>query len=263
MGGFRLTEFAQPAHRCLPWHEHAATSLCFVVSGHYVERMRGREHECPPRSVVFKPAAERHADVFGRDGARCLLIEIMPSRLESIEPYADITTRPGLARTAGLAGLGRRIHREFTRGDGLSPLAVEGLILEVLVEASRAEPGTSSRAQPAWLVRARDLIHESLDQPLTLSSVARQVGIHPAHLARSFRAHHQRTIGDYIRRLRIERAARELADGWRPIAEISARSGFCDQSHFSRVFRQQTGFSPAAFRASTRGHSGTAAQRSC
>jgi quercetin dioxygenase-like cupin family protein len=43
MGGFHLTEFAQPPHRRLPWHEHHATSICFVVSGSYAERLRGAE----------------------------------------------------------------------------------------------------------------------------------------------------------------------------------------------------------------------------
>jgi AraC family transcriptional regulator len=260
IGGFRLTEFAQPPHRRLPWHEHHAASICFVVAGSYAERLRSVARECPPQSVMFKPAAERHADEFGSDGGTCLLIEIAPGRLETIEPYADITTRPGLFRTATLAGLGQRIYREFTDGDGLSPLAVEGLILELLVEASRAAAGEPTGVRPAWLARARDLIHESLDQPLTLSSIAREVGIHPAHLARSFRAQYHRSTGDYIRRLRIERAARELADGSASIAEISVRSGFCDQSHFSRVFRKHTGMTPAAFRATTRRHSRTSAQ---
>ena len=260
MVGFCLKEFAQPPHRRLPWHEHHHASICFVVSGSYAERMRGGDRECPPHSVVFKPPAERHADEFGRDGGTCLLIEIAPRRLETIEPFSDITTRPSLFRTARLAGLGQRIYREFTGGDDLSPLAVEGLILELLVEASRAAVAEPTHARPAWLERARDLIHESLDQPITLSSIAREVGIHPAHLARSFRAHYHATIGDYIRRLRIERAARELADGSASIAEIAFRSGFCDQSHFSRVFRQCTGVTPAAFRAGTRPHSGTTPQ---
>ena len=257
MGGFRLTEFAQPPHRHLPWHEHHAASLCFVAAGSYAERLRSAEQECPPQSMVFKPAGERHADVFGRDGGTCLLMEITPARLATIEPYAAVTGRPGLFRSAGLAGLGRRIYREFIAGDGCSPLAVEGLILEVLVEASRTEVSESGRARPAWLSRARDLIHENLDQPLTLSFIAAAVGVHPAHLARTFRTHHRQTIGEYIRRLRIERAARELADGSSPIAEISARSGFCDQSHFSRVFRSHTGTTPAEFRAGARRHSRT------
>jgi AraC family transcriptional regulator len=261
MGGFCLKEFAQPPYRRLPWHEHRDASICFVVSGAYAERMRAQDHECPPHSMVFKPAGERHADEFGREGGTCLLIEVGPERLRTLEPVSDITARPSLVRNAKLAALGHQIYREFLWGDGLSPLAVEGLILEVLVEAARAGRERPARPRPQWLRQAHDLIHESTGQPLTLSSIAREVGIHPAHLARTFRAHYRRSIGDYVRRLRIERAARELSDSGGSIAEIGLRAGFFDQSHFSRVFRGHTGMTPSAYRAAARGHSRTNPQR--
>jgi AraC family transcriptional regulator len=260
MGGFHLKEFAQPPHRRLPWHEHRDASICFVVRGSYAERMRGQDRACPPHSMVFKPPAERHADQFGREGGTCLLIEIGDDRLGTIEPFSDVTARPGVFRSARLAGLGHRIYREFVSGDSLSPLAVEGLVLELLVEAARSGGEDPSRGQPRWLRQAHDLIHENAGRPLTLSSIALEVGVHPAHLARTFRAHYRRTIGDYVRRLRVERAARELADGGASIAEIGLRAGFFDQSHFSRVFRDGTGLTPAAFRAAARAHPRTTPQ---
>lgn len=260
MAGFSLKEFAQPPYRRLPWHEHRDASICFVVSGAYAERMRARDHECPPHSMVFKPAGERHADEFGREGGTCLLIEVGAERLRTLEPVSDITARPGLVRNAKLAALGHQIYREFLQSDGLSPLAVEGLILELLVEAARAGRELAARPRPQWLREAHDLIHENVGRPLTLSSIAREVGIHPAHLARTFRAHYRRSIGEYVRRLRIERASQELSDGGASIAEIGLRAGFFDQSHFSRVFRDHTGQTPAAFRSAARAHSRTKTQ---
>jgi AraC family transcriptional regulator len=260
MGGFRLKEFSQPPHRRLPWHEHRDASICFVVAGSYAERMRGQDRECAPHAMIFKPPGERHADRFGREGGTCLLIEIGPERLETLAPVSDVTARPGVARSARLAGLGHRIYREFAAGDELAPLAVEALVLELLVEAARGGRSERARSAPGWLRRAHDLLHERDGRPLTLSSVAREVGVHPAHLARTIRAQYGRTIGEYVRRLRIERAARELSHGGSPIAAIGLRAGFFDQSHFSRVFRDHTGLTPAAFRAAARSHSRTRPQ---
>jgi len=248
MGGFCLKEFAQPPYRRLPWHEHRDASICFVVSGAYAERMRARDHECPPHSMVFKPAGERHADEFGREGGTCLLIEVGPERLRTLEPVSDITARPSLVRNAKLAALGHQIYREFLWGDDLSPLAVEGLILEVLVEAARAGRERSARPRPQWLRQAHDLIHESVGQPLTLSSIAREVGIHPAHLARTFRAHYRRSIGDYVRRLRIDSSCHQLVRSDIPLSEIALDAGFANQSHFTRTFRRLIGTTPAAYR---------------
>lgn len=246
--GFSITEFAQAPHRRLPWHEHRHASVCFVVSGTYAERARGREEECASRSMVFKPAAERHADVFGRSGGRCLLVEILPERLASLSPFSQGATVPRLARSARLAALGMGLYREFKEHDAAAPLALEGGILEVLAEESR-QARRDSGAPPAWLRRVRDFLHDHVQDPITLSSLAREAGVHPSHLARTFRTHFRRSIGAYLRALRIERATRDLADPRITISEIGLRAGFYDHSHFTKVFRRHTGMTPAEFRA--------------
>lgn len=246
--GFSLKEFSQPPNCRLPWHEHAHASICFVVSGFYTERARGREQECQSQSMVFKPAAEPHADVFGRSGGRCLLIEVLPARAEHVEQFLRLTSMPRLARSARLAALGARLHGEFHETDLAASLALEGLILEVLADASRSIANESPSAQPRWLRNARDLLHDQAGDPLTLLGVASAVGVTPSHLARTFRKRYGCTVGEYVRRLRIERAAHELAGSRATISEISARAGFFDQSHFSKVFRRHTGMTPAEYR---------------
>jgi len=246
--GFSVKEFSQLPNCRLPWHEHEHASICFVVSGFYAERARGRDQECGSHSMVLKPAAEPHADVFGRSVARCLLIEILPVRPEPIEQFSRITTRPMLARSPKLAALGHRLHSEFFEVDTASSLALEGLILEVLADVSRAVANESCPADPRWLRHARELLHDGLGDPLTLSAVASAVGIHPSHLARTFRKRYGCTIGEYVRRLRIERASHDLLTSCAPLSEISLRSGFFDQSHFSKVFRRHTGMTPAEYR---------------
>jgi AraC family transcriptional regulator len=251
--GFSIKDFRQPPHRRLPWHEHTHASICFVVSGSYAEHVRGRVEECPPRSMIFKPAAERHADIFGRSGARCVLVEVLPGRLETSEPFSELTAKPGMVRSARLAALGQRLCGELAEWDVASPLAAEGLILEVLADAARVTRDDGGTKEPRWLRRARELIHEHIHEPLTLSAVARAAEIHPSHLARTFRKHHGRAIGDYVRALRIERAARDIAETDRPLSEIGLRFGFFDQSHFSRVFKRHMGMTPAEFRARSSG----------
>jgi AraC family transcriptional regulator len=199
--------------------------------------------------MIIKPAAERHADVFGRSGARCLLMEVLPGRLETSEPFSELMAQPGLARSARLAALGQRLYGELAEWDALSPLAMEGLILEVLADASRTLRDESGAKEPRWLRHAREIIHDRVHEPLTLSSVARAAAIHPSHLARTFRKRYGRPIGEYVRQLRIERAAQELAETDATLTEISLRYGFFDQSHFSRVFKQHMGMTPAQFRA--------------
>ncbi len=164
---------------------------------------------------------------------------------------------PDLDRTirhsSGLPNwLALRLYREFLRGDGASPLALEGLALELLAESSRHGPIPLDRETPRWLLRVRDLLHSRFPDDLPLAAVAAEGGVHPAHLARAFRTHFGCTVGDYVRRLRVEDACLQLATSDAPLVAIALDSGFADQSHFAKTFRRQMGMTPGEYRRSVR-----------
>jgi len=56
---------------------------------------------------------------------------------------------------------------------------------------------------------------------------------------------HRCTIGECIRRLRVERACRQLSSSDESLATIAANTGFSDQSHFSRTFKRLVGMTQA------------------
>ena len=76
--------------------------------------------------------------------------------------------------------------------------------------------------------------------------------MHPVHLARQFRASQGCTVGEYIRRVRVGFARRELVMTDKPIAEIALSAGFFDQSQLTKTFKRVTGRTPAAYRAQHR-----------
>ena len=84
--------------------------------------------------------------------------------------------------------------------------------------------------------------------PPSLGALAADAGVHPVHLARVFRRHNGESIGSPLRRLKVLRAFEQLPDSRRALAEIALDSGFTDQSHLTRVFRQVAGRPPGAVR---------------
>src|SRR5690349_18796469 len=104
---------------------------------------------------------------------------------------------------------------------------------------------------PRWVTEARDLLHDP-GRVGSLGELAEAVGVHPVTLARGFRKAYGCSVGAYLRRLRVARAAERLAETDNPLAGIALEAGFADQSHFSNLFRRETGVSPSAFRRSVR-----------
>jgi AraC family transcriptional regulator len=103
-----------------------------------------------------------------------------------------------------------------------------------------------------WLDKVKEIIHSQYAEPLRLSQIAKAVNVHPVHLARTFRNHHNCTIGEYVRQLRIEFACRQLSTSETSLAEIALQAGFASQSHFSTAFKLHTGMTPVRYRSSFR-----------
>ena len=88
----------------------------------------------------------------------------------------------------------------------------------------------------------------TLDQANGLAEIAATAGIHPVYLCRVFKKRQRVTVGAFVRHLRIQRACDLLRNSQMPLAEIALQCGFADQSHFSVVFKRNTGVTPSAFR---------------
>jgi AraC family transcriptional regulator len=250
VGGFTITEGIHHHDADLPWHDHETPSICFVLRGGFTELWRGGSIACTASTLKITPAGERHWDRFNRGDVRGLLIEPNDSQVSAIRPYSSVLDERVSFHGGLVPSIGWRIYDELRRMDASAPLAIEGLLLELVAAASRLqEPNAGSGPErPRWLEDARERIHAELGARPSLSGLARAVGVHPVTLARAFRRAFGYTVGEYVRKLRVERAARQLADSDLPLAEIALGAGFSDQSHFSNLFRRHTGLSPFKFR---------------
>jgi AraC-like DNA-binding protein len=153
-------------------------------------------------------------------------------------------------RGRGFAWLAWRLAAELRASDRAAPLAGEAFALELLAAASRAGDGDRPPGRrPPWLESAEELLRGR--ERLGLRAVADAVGVHPAHLARVFRAQHGMSVGEFGRRAHLEWAATQLARTDSPLAVVAAEAGFADQSHFTRLFKQHVGITPARYRADT------------
>lgn len=99
---------------------------------------------------------------------------------------------------------------------------------------------------------AVDYMTANIDTPINLTDIAQATNRSPSHIARMFRTELGMPPHRYLISLRVEKARRLLEKTSMSIAEIAYECGFAHQEHLTRLFRRQTGTTPAAHRRSKR-----------
>ena len=249
---FALSERFYPPRFETPKHSHKQALFAFVIQGNYTETYGTHTRECKASTLLFHPPEELHAEHFHDSGGHTFIIEIESLWLERLRQNGSVRA-PSAGFKCGMTELvARRLYKEFLQLDEFSDLIIEGLMLELMGEAARSSTVSEFSHPPRWLTQARELLHEHYTESLKLDDMAQTVGVHPVHLAQTFHKSYGCTVGDYVRRLRIEHACHELATSESTIVDIALAKGFCDQSHFTRTFKKIVGIAPSQYRYAVR-----------
>ncbi len=124
----------------------------------------------------------------------------------------------------------------------------EQMLLEVF---HRYIKQNNSKKAPEWAKELKEMIQDQLDTNMSLSlqQVSNELDINPAYLSREFSKYFDNlSFGDYIRKLRIEKAINLMNDAAYSLTEIAYLTGFSDQSHFNRIFKKQMGQNPSSYK---------------
>jgi hypothetical protein len=127
---------------------------------------------------------------------------------------------------------------------------VEHMLIEVFNKYIKQKPGEKKKI-PAWAKELKEIIQDQMDTNLSLNlkEISKGLSIHPAYLSREFSKYFDDlSFGEYIRKLRIEKAIELLRSSTYSLSEIAYLTGFSDQSHFTRIFKKHTGMQPSVYK---------------
>ena len=126
--------------------------------------------------------------------------------------------------------------------------------LESLATLGREAPPAPARGglSPGAMRRVREHVEVHMSESMDLAELAGVAGLSVYHFGRAFKQSTGVTPHHYLVHRRIERAQEMLARSELPLSEIALASGFSDQSHLARHFRQMLGMTPGQFRWSQR-----------
>lgn len=127
----------------------------------------------------------------------------------------------------------------------------ENLLHEVYQKFLKEKKTSKGTKVPAWVKELKALIQDQVDAQFAfdLKTISSDLELNPSYLSRSFSKYFEDlNFGEYTRKVRIEKAIELMHTPAYSLTEIAYLTGFSDQSHFTRIFRLQTGKSPSAFR---------------
>ena len=216
-------------------HEHSYLTL--IVAGALTERFSNRAEQLVGGDVQFMRAGEVHSNDYPVP-TRCLHVELDGMMDALRDAGGSLATGP--LRDPRSSVLASMIREELQHRDDLAPLAIDGLLFALLTRGARSSQADDGSRQaddgPRWLTRVRDALQASYREKVSLEQLSHIAGVHPAHLCREFHRRTGRTIGAYVRDLRIAHACRLLDASAATLAEIAIDCGCAAQRHLASAF---------------------------
>jgi len=229
-----------PPHMRLKKHSHDDAQFSVLLSGQSRETIRGYTFDSRPMLMEFKPTGFEHSNEFGPDGALLLSINIDSANADFNNAYP---TRNWLLRHGvEIQESWTQLTKNILLDDDIDPGELEAITIDLLTILAQQNEDYLKATPPTWLRRARAAIIETDD---TLQSIADDAEVHRVHLSRAFRCYFGHTISTCRRELRLSRAIRHLAHNGASVSMASYEAGFSDQSHLTRIMRQEVGVTPA------------------
>jgi AraC family transcriptional regulator len=226
---------------CDDMHCHENPHISFVLKGGNIEKRKNTEIERLPGKVTFYQSGEAHQNIYKIAGSSHINIEIAPSYLKN--NLLDVVKIHELCRSnPDIKFLILKIYKELLIDDDFSGSSIKLLMLELF---SGDKQLTTPR--PVWINTLEQVLNDRWNELLSLQDLSVVVGVHPVTISKHFSRYFNCTLGEYMRKLRINKAISLVKSSGTSLTDISYECGFADQSHFIRTFKHMTGFLPRQY----------------
>lgn len=248
IGAYRDGERIGPA----VWPHH---DLICILRGEAEFTVNGRKWTCHPDSALLIPPRHSFQGVAGECGCVTWVQHFRADNKASQNSGLNLPSGPKLWHGAIAWDWPKtlmRRARELQTGPGSASAAQLARILWLLLHAFEEHPSSLAGKYPdpaAEKLLAVIRWVEAHSHPLpSVSALADRAGYSVSHFRERFRSQYRRSLGAYLRDLRMREAERLLRESNLPIKEISAQLGYSDPVAFHRAFVRHQGVTPARFR---------------
>jgi AraC family transcriptional regulator len=246
LDGITLTDTVY-THEYVDWHYHENAYFTFILEGRLIEGNSREKYNCTAGGLLFHNWQETHYNIKPEGFTRGFHIELDREFFKKTDLGRDFPEGSFRIEDTDIRLLAYRIFRETKIDDTAAAVSVEALLLKVLAKLARQKSEAYAK-RPVWVKRLKEILYEDCADRHSLGNLSRELNIHPVHLSRDFSRYFGCNLGEYIRKMRIEKALSLLPAKDLSLTDIAYRCGFADHSHFIRCFKQIEGATPSEFR---------------
>jgi len=182
-----LQEVIYPTGFKIGWHSHEFAAFALTLRGSSTEAFANHRFNRTEHGILLRPAGERHWDSYSDQGAKCFLIEMPGTWLDSVPQLRPVLTRPSFHQPGALTLLAQRAYAEWLQDDTASGVAIPALAMEMAAHLIREGESRNANQPPPWLRRVKQRLDDGFAETPSLAELAGIGGVHP-HAPRRPRA---------------------------------------------------------------------------
>lgn len=257
LSNLELLRATYVTHAFVP-HTHEGYAIGVVERGAESFDYRGGYHTAPAGHIVLINPGEPHTGHAATKAGwayrmlypEAALLQGAASQLAGRPQHTPFFPNP-VIRDDALARSILNLH--ITSEESLSALERESHFLWAFTQliARHADSRPVFKPLPderQGVTLARDYLDSHYAEDVSLAGLSRLVNLSPFHLLRTFRNIVGLTPHAYVTQVRVAQAKRLLLVGGLPLTQVALDTGFGDQSHFTKRFKQIVGVTPGQYR---------------
>ncbi|MBE7026151.1 MAG: helix-turn-helix domain-containing protein [Ruminococcaceae bacterium] len=234
-------------------HVHRFFEVYFLIDGHIDMFIENRTYHLKPFDLLIMPPDKLHKAILCENYKHERVVLYFDERavhdieiLNKLSEYTGIVDMPAEEKKRVFRLMNMLLQENKT--EKWHDSYVSSLLTEMLIVILRSAHTLEVQSSGLKFEKIIDYVNESYTDQISLGSVAKRFFVSEAHLSRIFKRNTGFTFTQYINYRRIIFAQKLLLYDKVTIGDIAMRSGFDNLTHFGRVFKQLTGYSPREYR---------------
>lgn len=225
------------------WHSHNNAHITLFLKGGTTEKRKNFSETVGPGSLLFYHSDELHLNQDTLFPSKNINIEINENLLKELQ-ISEAIIEKSVQNTTLTKFLVLKIFKECLVADTFSGDTITMLFAQLSNSNSHLERFEKS---PFWVKSLNELLNDCWNENPNLQDLAQVLNLNPITISKHFPKYFGCTLGEYMRRIKINRSLSLIESNKTNLTEIGFECGFADQSHFIRTFKNQTGFLPKQF----------------